>query len=333
MAVKFQDYYLTLGVSRTATADEIRSAFRKLARQFHPDVNKEPSAVERFKLVNEAYEVLSDADKRKKYDQFGQDWKNGQEFTPPSGWGQGSRGAGGGNGFRGPRSTPGAGEGFSFNNGGPGGRGFSDFFEQMFGGDDPFERSGFAHGHGVGGSPAPAASADVTAEMALSVQDLVTGGTRRLSLTFPDGTRKTLDVKVPAGLNDGDTIRLGGQGSENGRGGRGDLLLNVKVLSDDRFALEGRDVRQRVAIAPWEAALGAKIDVATAAGVLSVSVPAGTSSGGKLRLRGRGLPARGSDAAGDLILDLQIVVPKALSDAERVAVEAWRDASEWKPRG
>lgn len=319
MAVEFQDYYATLGVARGASADEVRTAFRKLARQYHPDVNKEPGAADRFKQINEAYEVLSDPQKRAKYDQFGVNWQNGQEFNAPPGWGgrAGRTRAGGGGG--------GAGEGFSFNFGSS--RGFSDFFEAFFGGD-PDLREGFMHGAAGDDGPSAAARRDIEADVDLSIADAITGGARRFTLTGSDGAQKTIEVKIPAGVTSGDVIRLSGQGRHGG-----DLRLRVRIASDPRFTVEGHDVRTTLEVSPWEAALGAKVEAITPSGPVTVSVPAGTGSGARLRLRGRGLARRAGGAPGDLIVDVRVAVPKALTDDQRRALEAWRESMQgWNPR-
>lgn len=319
MSVKYQDYYASLGVSRSATADDIRSAFRKLARQFHPDVNKDPKAAERFKQINEAYEVLSDPAKRQKYDQFGANWKNGDDFSGSPQWEDFVRRQGSGSG----RGASSAGKGFSFN---MGGRGFSDFFESLFG-DSGDLREAFAHaGFEGGGFDHGATQRDIEAEVELSVADAMLGGTRRLSLTDPDGSRKTLDVKIPAGVASGDSIRLAGQGRSGG-----DLRLRVRLVETEALKVSGRDVALRLDVAPWEAALGGKVDVPAPGGALTVTLPAGAS--GKLRLRGKGLPARGGQPAGDLIVELRVVVPKNLSEAQKTALKAWRDSMDgWSPR-
>ncbi|MFP4146036.1 MAG: DnaJ C-terminal domain-containing protein [Phycisphaeraceae bacterium] len=320
MAVKFEDYYQTLGVDRNASQDEIQKAFRKLARKYHPDVNKGPEAEQKFRQVSEAYEVLKDPEKRKKYDQLGADWKQGQDFRPPPGYENmhfdfGGPGASGG-GF-----TPG---GFSdffemfFGGRGPGGTagrgggGFEDLFSQMGGG----RPGGGGAGFGQQAQQAPAQEAEVE----ISLQEAARGTTRSLALQGPQG-RRTLDVKIPAGVTSGTKIRLR---QEN-------LVLKIKLARDPRFEVSGHDLTADVPIAPWEAALGGKVDVPTLEGKLSMTIPAGAQSGQKLRLRGKGLPRR-SGEPGDLYARLKIAVPKQLSDKERKLYEQLREASDFDPR-
>ncbi len=315
MAVKFQDYYDTLGVPRDASQEQIQQAYRKLARQHHPDVNKGPEAEAKFKQISEAYEVLKDPEKRKRYDKLGKDWKHGQEFRPPPGF-EDIHFEFGGNG---------RGGGFSFQ---PGGQ-FSDFFEALFGdtggargrggfgGRSGFEqmfrqaergggggRSG-AGPRGAGG--APGAQPEQEAELTISLHEAFHGTTRRLDLQGPEG-RKTVDVKVPPGTTSGSKIRLRGQG----------LVLKVNVAPDPRFEVHGRDLTTEVTIQPWQAALGDKVEAPTPEGKVTLTVPAGTSSGAKLRLRGKGMPARGKHAEpGDLFVRVMIGVPKSLTDEQR----------------
>lgn len=336
MSVKYHDYYATLGVPRTATPDEIRAAFRKLARQYHPDVNKDPAAADKFKEINEAYEVLGDEAKRKKFDQFGSNWKSGQDFQPGGQWEEVLRRAQQQHQRSGRRSSAGP-SGFSFSTGpgggGAGARGFSDFFEAFFG-------SGF-DGFGEAESPARDPRQDVEADLEITLHEAIHGGTRRVTLSSEQGERRSIDVKVPPAVAPGDVIRLAGQGQ-----GGGDLRLRVKIAPDSRARLEGRDLHMRVDVAPWEAALGAKIDLQAPTGQVTLNIPPGSTSGSKLRLRGRGLPQRsttspassaaagpGSPGAGDLFVELRIVVPPLQSDAQRDALARWKDAhADWSPR-
>lgn len=335
MAVKFEDYYQTLGVKRDAAQDEIQRAFRKLARQYHPDVNKDPAAQTKFAKINEAYEVLKDPEKRKKYDQLGQNWKSGQDFRPPPGW-----------------------ENVHFDFSGPGGRsggfspeGFSDFFEMFFGrggaGGGPggaaggagagprgfeevFGRRGTGPGGGfeeVFGGNARAgrgagAPAEQEAELQLTLEEAYHGGSRRLELQSPEG-RKTVDVRIPAGITDGAKIRLRGEG----------LVLKVKIQPHPRFKVHGHDLTTEVKVAPWEAALGGKADVQTLDGAITLTLPPGAQSGQKLRLKGKGLPKRGgNDERGDLLVRVMIAVPKNVTDQQRELWEKLRDASDFNPR-
>lgn len=295
--MEYKDYYKILGVSRSASADEIKRAYRKLAREFHPDKNKAKGAEDRFKEINEANEVLGDADKRKAYDELGANWKAGQRFTPPPGWGGGLGGA-----------RPGARRGgFGAEDMG----GFSDFFSTLFGGGlggfdsaghGGFERGGFDPRGG--GTPPPQ-----RARISITLEDSFHGTERTLTL---DGGRR-LQVKIPKGVTAGQTIRLARQAP-----GGGDLLLEIAFDAHATFSVDGRDVSSNVAITPWEAALGGKIPVTTLGGDVQLSVPAGTASGRKLRLRGRGLPGK---SAGDHLVTLQIVTPPVNSEADRTLYE------------
>jgi len=290
--MEYKDYYRVLGVPRTASADEIKKAYRKLAREFHPDRNKAAGAEERFKEVNEANEVLSDAEKRQAYDSLGANWKAGSQFQPPPGWQFDMGGAPRGAGRR-------AGAGF-----GAGGGGFSDFFSSLFG-----EMGGGGGFDGFGGAPqgAPAQKARLT----ISPEDSFHGSTRTISL--PDG--RTLSVKIPRGITEGKTIRLAEQGSRGG-----DLLLEVEFSANGRFRAEGKDIHVTLPVTPWEAALGLPVDVPTLGGTVEMKLPAGTQSGRKMRLKGRGLPG---EPAGDQYITLQVQSPPADTDKDRAAYEAF----------
>jgi DnaJ-class molecular chaperone len=333
MAVKFRDYYETLEVPRGATEEEIRKAYRKLARKHHPDVNRsDKSAEEKFKEINEAYEVLSDAEKRKRYDRLGANWKAGSDFTPPPG------AAGAGAGFR----------DFSdiFGDEGEAG-GFSDFFESLFG------RRG-------GGREATyrRRGQNVTAEITLTLEEAHHGGTRSITFeateTCPEcggtgrkdgkvcpkchgagvvqGTR-TFDVRIPPGMRNGSIIRLAGQG-EPGSGGAlpGDLLLHVQIKPHRLFRLVGEDsVEIEFPVAPWEAALGAKVQVPTLDGPVEMTIPAGTQGGQRLRLRGQGPNKRGG-GRGDQYVKIKIVIPPKLTSKEKALFEKLAEESRFNPR-
>ena len=271
--MQFRDYYETLGVARNASQDDIKRAYRRLARKFHPDVSREANAESRFKEVGEAYEVLKDPEKRSAYDRFGKDWQHGQEFRPPPGWEQQ----------------------FNFGRGGiSGGSGFSEFFETLFGHRGP---------HGAR-RPMRAKGGDRSARIEIPLEDAYRGATRKITL----GGR-TLSVRIPRGITDGQRIRLGGQGDSGPGGGRaGDLLLTVGLAPHPLFRSEGRHVHVKLPIAPWEAALGATVAVPTLGGNVDLKIPRGSRGGQVLRLKGRGLPGSPS---GDQYVALEIVAPPA----------------------
>ena len=308
MAVQFRDYYETLGVSKTATEDEIKSAFRKLARKFHPDVAKDKKAAEeKFKQINEAYEVLSDPDKRKKYDQLGANWNQPGGFQPPPDWGAGQPGGG----FR-QYGGDGGGVQFEF-----GGTGFSDFFEAFFGGGRG--RSAFG---GFGGREATAErGADVEADILVTLEEALHGSKRTVSLRRPGSNKvETYQVKIPRGVHEGQRIRLAGQGEAGARGGKsGDLFLRVRLAKHPEFTIEGSDLIHEVKIAPWQAAIGTELKVPTLEGSVRLKVPAGTQGGQRFRLRERGLPSATGNR-GDLYVATQIQIPKKLTERER---EIW----------
>lgn len=308
MAVQFRDYYETLGVSKQASEDEIRSAFRKLARKYHPDVAKDKaSAEEKFKQINEAYEVLSDPEKRKKYDQLGADWNQPGGFQPPPGWGPQRGGPspfGGGNG----------GVEFEFN-----GTGFSDFFEAFFGGGRG--QSAF----GGGGFPPRRSGAergnDVEADIMVTLEEALHGSKRTVSLRRSSSSKvESYQVKIPRGVHEGQRIRLAGQGEAGARGGKsGDLFLRVRLARHPDFSVEGSDLIHEVELAPWQAALGAEVPVPTLEGTAKLKVPAGTQPGQRFRLRERGLPLA-SGSRGDLYVAAALRMPKKLTERER---ELW----------
>jgi curved DNA-binding protein len=300
MAVEYKDYYEVLGVPREASQDEIRRAYRKLAREYHPDVNRETDAEERFKEVGEAYDVLSDPDKRERYDGLGAQWR-GRE-----------RASGGGN-FEDFFDRQGFGDGVrvEFGDGD-----FSEFFERLFGDGAAARPSG------------PLRGLDHEAVFDLSLEDALAGGRRRLSLE--DGS--SLDVNIPAGVREGQRIRLAGQGAAGRDGGpAGDLYLRVRLKPHKTFRRRGDDLDLDLPVAPWEASLGATVPVPTLTGTAQVRVPAGSSSGRRLRLRGRGLPKQGG-GHGDLHAIVRITVPKHLSEEERDLYEKLAEVSGFDPR-
>lgn len=291
--MKFKDYYEVLGLTDSASADEIKSAYRRLARKFHPDVSKEKGAEDRFKSINEAYEALKDPEKRKAYDDLKRNgFRAGDDFRPPPDWSSG--------------------RGFDFND--LQGSGFSDFFESLFG-------AGGARASHAGSRSGPSRrGGDVNARLRIDLETAYAGGKQRVSL-MRDGETKTLDVKIPAGVVSGQIIRLAGQG-EAGPGSAGDLLLEIEVAPHRQFSLEGRDVILKLPIAPWEAALGSSIEVPTLGGSVTLKIPAGTLSGKKLRLKGRGLPGPES---GDQYVVLEIQTPPVSNETERQFYEKMRE--------
>ena len=291
MAVKFRDYYELLGVSRTATADEIKSAYRQLARKHHPDLqpaDERDAASERFKEINEAYEVLGDAEKRTKYDALGANWKGGMDFTPPAGSATGATGFGG------------------FEDLGDLG-GFSDFFASLFG-----------RRPGREGARIAFPGSNVEAELPVTLEELLQSGRRRIGL--PGG--RSLEVEIPRGVRDGTVLRLAGQGEPGTNGGPpGDLYLRLRLAPHPRYRVDGDDLEMDLPLWPWQAVLGAEVSIETPDGAVTLKVAPGTQDRRRLRLRGRGLP-RPDGGRGDLHSRVRIVVPEKPSPAEREAYEA-----------
>jgi curved DNA-binding protein len=329
MAVKFRDYYEILGVPRSASAKEIKDAYRKLARQYHPDMernaSKKKASEDKFKEINEAHEVLGEPENRKKYDRLGAQWKNGQEFTPPPG-----------GGFSREYTWSGTGGGFS---GEEFGGNFSDFFEALFGGRRPGgagDRSRWESGADQGDF---ARAADLQAELELPLEELNRGGTRRLTLMAHDqaghARPKELDVTLPRGLRNGDRIRLKGQGATSARGGKpGDLFLKIRVPPHPLFTVledSPDDLQIDLPLLPWEAVLGAEVAVPTLTGAVSMRIPPGSEPGQRLRLRGKGL-ARRDGTSGDLYARLMIVPPKTVTKRERELYEELAKLSTEDPR-
>jgi curved DNA-binding protein len=322
--VKFRDYYEVLGVGRDASQDEIRKAFRKLARKFHPDTAQDKaSAEEKFKEVNEAYEVLGDPEKRKKYDALGANWRHGAEFRPPSGAGP----AGGFGGFEG---FGGAG-GFEF-----GGTGFSDFFEAFFGGRTRGRRGGVGGGFPDvfrGGAQGPVPGSDVEADLLVTLEEVVRGGERTLTLRSSDGKTRTARVKLPVGVTEGQFIRLAGLGGAGANGGKsGDLFLRVRLERHPDFRVRGNQLSYDLELAPWEAALGTTVRVRTLHGTVQLKIPPGTSSGTELRLKGKGMPD-GHGQPGDLHVVVSVVVPPNATPEEKKLWKELERVSGFNPRG
>ncbi len=317
--MKFQDYYKLLEVDRKASQDDIQKSYRKLARKYHPDVNKTKDAETKFKEISEAYEVLKDPEKRKLYDELGPNYKAGQDFTPPPNWeeqfGGGRRGKARSGGGR--QQGPGMG----------GGADFSDFFESFFrqqgmGGGGGFARDGFRDGHqeAVQGQ-------SIDADVNVSLYEAYAGTSRSFTLRMGDGQTRQIDVKVPAGTTPGSKLRVKGQGGPSPMGGpAGDLMITVKVDVPQGASIDGRDVTVELPISPWEAGLGGKVTAQTMAGEIEVGIPAGAQSGQRIRIKGKGFSPKAGEP-GDLYLRLKIALPKPLSDVERELLEKWRDAN------
>lgn len=319
MTVEYKDYYKALGVPKTASADEIKQAYRKLVRKYHPDVSKEADADKRTKELNEAYGVLGDAEKRAAYDDLGRGgYRDGQQFRPPPGWG--NRGNMGGMGGRGATGDGGA----AFD---------SDFFADLFAN---------LGGRGRGAGNARRRGEDSRAALEIDLADSYRGASRTVSVRLQESdahgrqvTReRTLDVTIPQGITAGQQLRLTGQGHPGSGGGpAGDLYLELRFKADPRYRVEGRDVYETVPVAPWEAALGAQIDVPTPSGHVTVTVPAASQGGRKLRLKGRGIPAPGAaSAAGDLYLLLELVLPPADTEQARALYQTMARELAFNPR-
>lgn len=320
--MEFRDYYEVIGVARDATQEEIRRTYRKLARKYHPDVSDESDAEERFKAVGEAYAVLKDPEKRAAYDQLGANWKDGQDFRPPPGWDEGFEFSGGGTGDF-------SGDGYS-SYGGVGGKQFSDFFEALFGQghNDGFAGRRELHIHGQ----------DRHARISIDVRDSYTGATRSITLHAPELTDdghmvtrdRLLNVKISKGIRDGQKIPLAGQGGPGmGNGKAGDLFLEVEFRPDSRYRVDGDDVYLDLPVTPWEAALGATVTVPLPSGNVDLKIPAGSNQGGKLRLKGKGIPAK---QPGDLYVVFDVKLPPAHSDKAKALYEKMSEEMPFNPR-
>jgi curved DNA-binding protein len=350
MPVQYKDYYQILGVQRTASEADIKKAFRKLAREYHPDVAKnKKQAEEKFKEINEAYEVLGDPAKRKKYDELGPNWRSGSEFRPPPGWER----------FGGTReySRGAQGEEFEFQFGGTG---FSDFFEQLFGSTGGRGRGGTGFGRRSGSTEEDFArerGRDIEGDIMVTLDEAVRGSIRSVQVrhgvpcercggtgvrgrqmcdacggTGQIARTETYQVKIPAGVAEGQRLRVAGRGEAGmGGGSAGDLYLRVRLAKHPDFEVEEHNLIYEVELAPWEAVLGTNISVPTLNGRVNIRIPAGTQAGQKLRVRGRGLPQRGG-GNGDLIVTAKVEVPATIPDSERKLWEQLSRESQFNPR-
>lgn len=308
MSSKYVDYYKVLGVSKDISQNDMQRAYRKLARKYHPDVNKDPGAEDKFKEISEAYEVLKDPEKRKMYDELGPNWQQGQDFRTPPGWENVH---------------------FNFGSGGDAG-GFSDFFNDLFGGrrSRPGARSFYS-----------SMGSDQETVLSLTIEEAYSGGKKSLQFTttelspqgMPTPKLKTLDVNIPKGVLEGQKIRLAGQGGAgSGGGAAGDLYLKVTIESHPVYKLNGRDIYMDLKVSPWEAALGTSVSLSILGGSVSVKVPQGSSSGKKMRLKGKGFPAK--KGRGDLYLIIKIVLPLTITPDEKKLFKELADVSKFNPR-
>jgi curved DNA-binding protein len=306
--VEFKDYYKVMGVARDATEAQIKQAYRKLARKYHPDVSKEKDAEARFKEVGEAYEVLKSPEKRAAYDQLGQNYRPGEEFRPPPNWDSG----------------------FEFSGAGPGNSAYSDFFDSLFGAQG---RSGRSRGEFHAGR-----GEDHHAKVLLDLEASLNGGPRTFTLRMPEideegrliSKERTLNVQVPKGILAGQQIRLAGQGARApGSGTPGDLYIEVEFQPHPLYRVDGKDLSLELPVTPWEAALGSSVKTPTPTGVVDLKVPPGSRAGSKLRLKGRGIPA---SPPGDFYVVLQIALPAANDDKAKAAYAAFAAAVPFNPR-
>jgi len=334
--MEYKDYYQILGVDKGADEDAVRKAFRKLARKYHPDVAKDKDSAEaKFKEINEAYEVLGDPEKRKKYDQLGPNWEQFSQGVPPGAGGPAYSGSG---------VPPSGFEGYEFRQGDAtgwggfefSGTGFSDFFETFFGGGASRWSDGGSFTRGPRG-PKARMGRDIQADIMVTLEEALRGSTRQVTLKRKDSKggepkRETYSVRIPAGVREGQLIRMAGQGEAGTGGGQaGDLFLHVRLERHPDFRVQGSDLYYELDVAPWEAALGAKVTIPTLEGKVAIKIPAGTASGRKLRLRGQGLPLK-AGGRGDLHAEVCIVVPTKISEDERKLWEQLQQTSTWDPR-
>ncbi|MCC6932849.1 MAG: DnaJ domain-containing protein [Deltaproteobacteria bacterium] len=318
--MKYQNYYDTLGVDRKASAEEIHKAYRRLARKYHPDLNKAKGSENKFKEINEAHEVLGDPQKRARYDQLGANWQNGQEFQPPPDFEQFFK-FGSNFGKQGQSAT------FNFGNAeqSSGLGGFSDFFNAIFGGsmfsqdkNESEQNNKRFHSH--------KASPKTAHDISITIAEASRGTMRQIYLRDPDSSEKTYNVKIPAGVSQGSIIRI----RPKGKNPQTEIHLRINVVSDDNFSLDGNNINTKLYLTPWEAALGGKVEVKSVDGAYHLTIPAGAQSGQKMRLKGKGLP--GKDGSGDLLVELVIQVPKTLSAKEQDLFKQLKEISTYNPR-
>ncbi len=313
MTIEFQDYYQILGVARDSSQQEIQKAYRQLARKYHPDVSKEKGAEEKFKKASEAYEVLKNPETRKKYDALGQNWKAGESFTPPSGWQNVHS---------------------NFGGQGPSSNGFSDFFDVIFG--QAFGQGTQAPGAFWGDARAATKGEDQTSEIVVSLNEAFSGIQKEIVLLQNSHSahpkEKRIKIKIPPGTTEGTRLRFRGQGKEGRfKGPKGDLFLRIKLSPHPLFQVSGHHVRSEIAISPWEAALGATVEVPTLSGKVNLKIPPGTSSGAILRLKGKGFPIK-EGGFGDQHVALKICVPQKLTSKEKTIFEELAKESTFNPR-
>ena len=331
MPVKYKDYYEILGVARNVSAEEMTKAYRKLARQYHPDRHQGKADAkdfeEKFKELNEAYEVLGDAEKRKRYDALGANWKAGQDFRPPPGFEDAFSGFGRGGFSGGHTYSPGGGAG--------GADSLSDFFQMLFGGMG--NMGGSQGGNPFGFNPyegqarsGPQGRADIEVELPIELEDAFHGASKSFTLGG-SGKEKSYKVKIPAGTTEGTVIRLAGQGHPARGGAAGDLLLRVKIKPHAEFQIDGFDLNRTLNISPWEAVLGEKIKVNTLDGAINLQIPPSSQSGNTLRLKGKGLP-RKDGTRGDMFIKTLVLVPDSPTPEEKQLFENLRSLSTYNPR-
>jgi curved DNA-binding protein len=331
MAVTYQDYYEILGVPRNASQEEIQAAYRKKARKYHPDINKDKEAEDTFKKIGEAYEVLRDPEKRKRYDSLGSNWQAGEEFTPPPGWQAWQQGNGG----------QGTSYSFSFEDLGSFGSGFSDFFDTIFGENGVFDGGpGFNRSGSFGGEKSRSrdnfwsgGGQDQEAELTIPLEEAYAGCRKNITLSYGEGGKtKNLEVSIPAGTTDGKKLRLSGQGGRGNTGSdAGDLYLKVRIAPHHKFRVKGADLEADVPVTPWEAVLGTQIQVPLVTGTANLTLKPGIQSGQRLKIKGKGLRKKKNEW-GDLYAVVKIVVPKNPTPQEKELFKQLEEISAFKPR-